>query len=198
MANQHNNRILKGEDGYTLIELLITIFIVGIIMLAISSLLIQMIRISQIADVRRSIRQDLEVSLEVMRRDLRNADPALSVTSCNPNDSLSLVSATTPDTLDIVLSNGLEDITYAVESPTGSTVKYLTRTYDNDGTPVKVYLTSEETDITKFDIDCNSLLKGNKFLLIEVAADSTALNQNGNIAKDIVKYTGVTIRNTSE
>jgi prepilin-type N-terminal cleavage/methylation domain-containing protein len=196
--------IIKKEDGYTLIELLFTILIVSIILVVVTSMLIQILRIGQKADLRRAIRQDIELSLDIMRRDFRNANSRSTLVACNPTGTsvqpktvYKLVDATAPDTLDIVLSNSLEKITYSVTTDPSTQLRSLLRTYENNGTITQVYLTSEDVDLTKFQITCSNLLQENKFLLIEVHGDSPLKGNNGKIVEDIARYTGVTIRNTA-
>jgi len=68
--------ILKqNEDrGYTLIEVLVTIVIMGTIILVVNVVMISIIRVSYTTDARIKIRQNVEFATEVFRRAARNAE----------------------------------------------------------------------------------------------------------------------------
>jgi prepilin-type N-terminal cleavage/methylation domain-containing protein len=65
----------EGEGGYTLVEVLITMVILGMILLVVNLVLIAMIRVSYNTDVRIKMRQGIEFAFEVMRRNSKSTDP---------------------------------------------------------------------------------------------------------------------------
>jgi prepilin-type N-terminal cleavage/methylation domain-containing protein len=199
---QKLNAIKKSEAGYTLIELILTIFIVGIILTTASVMLVALVRTSQRIDTRRNIRQDLELALEVMKRDVRNSDPSLSLIECDPVVEYQLSpnaagqsSSANPSELDLVLTNSQATVRYSIEQDQNDSTYSLKRDFIKDGQTTTSYLTSSETSLQSFSIKCNKLVKENKFLLLKVDADSAQKDDNGQVVENISRTTGITIRN---
>ena len=195
-------KILKqknNEQGYTLIELLITIVITGFILIAATSMLILIIRTTQRADARRIIRQDMELALDVLRRDIRNAEPSISLPECDPSNPYALLDETGlgTDSLNITLTSGTESVIYQGEVNEEFDVYTFSRLYTNESGETTSYLTSPEVNLKKISIICTPLSKGNKFLLIEISAESVAELNGEKIVEDLTQYTGATIRNSS-
>lgn len=63
-------------EGFTLVEMLITIAILGIIMMISSTVLTTLIRVSIVANDKIRARNESEFVLELMRRTVRNSNPA--------------------------------------------------------------------------------------------------------------------------
>lgn len=192
-----NNKKTTNESGYTLVELLITIFIVSIILVAVSSMLVTMVKTSIRVDARRQLRQDMELSVEVFRRDVRNSVTAESFKDCDPGATYQLFSTSSQNatSVSLLLTNQQENVVYTVEKDKQNNIYSLVRTYGTGSNKAKVYLTSPEVDIKSFEIKCTKLLSENKFLLVTIIADSKSTDTDGPIVKDLTRYSGVTIRN---
>ncbi len=65
----------KSEDGYTLIELIMTIFIMGMMMLIINIVLIAILRSSARSDTSIRLRQLVEFGFEVIERNAKSSEP---------------------------------------------------------------------------------------------------------------------------
>lgn len=65
----------KGEEGYTLIELIMTIFIMGMMLLIINIVLIAILRSSARSDTSIRLRQLVEFGFEVIERNAKSAEP---------------------------------------------------------------------------------------------------------------------------
>lgn len=66
----------KKYEGFSLVEMLITISIMGVVMLISSSVLSTLIRVSTVASNKIRARNESEFVLELMRRTIRNSDPS--------------------------------------------------------------------------------------------------------------------------
>lgn len=66
----------KDQEGYTLIEVIITIFIMGIIIMMVNVVLISVVRSSYDVDTRMNVRKNVESSLEIMKRYTKSSDPS--------------------------------------------------------------------------------------------------------------------------
>jgi prepilin-type N-terminal cleavage/methylation domain-containing protein len=66
----------KKYEGFSLVEMLITIAIMGTIMIISSSVLSTLIRVSTVASNKIRARNESEFVLELMRRTIRNSDPS--------------------------------------------------------------------------------------------------------------------------
>lgn len=68
--------IINKYSGFSLVEMLITIAIMGTVMLISSSVLSTLIRVSTVASNKIRARNESEFVLELMRRTIRNSDPS--------------------------------------------------------------------------------------------------------------------------
>lgn len=196
------NKICLGSEGFTLIELLLTIVIVSVILMTSTMMLVTLVKTARSVDTRRIVRQDIEQSLEVMKRDIRNADPTLSLVACNPSTNYILKDSTAQASsqnseLDLVLASNQAEVKYSVILDNENNSSTLQRKYTSGSSTVISYLTSTEVDIQSLVINCSELIKENKFLLITVVSDSLASDNQGKIVNDTKKITGVTIRNVN-
>lgn len=69
-------KVKNKYEGFTLVEMLITIAILGIIMIISSTVLTTLIRVSIVANDKIRARNESEFVLELMRRTVRNSNPA--------------------------------------------------------------------------------------------------------------------------
>ncbi|MBN1618688.1 prepilin-type N-terminal cleavage/methylation domain-containing protein [Candidatus Dojkabacteria bacterium] len=78
----------KRNAGYTLIEVLMTIVILGVVLLMVNVVVISIVRNSYYVDTRMEMRQGTEFSVEVIRRAIKSADPAsIQALSYNQNSN---------------------------------------------------------------------------------------------------------------
>jgi prepilin-type N-terminal cleavage/methylation domain-containing protein len=108
------------EAGYTLIEMLVTIIILGMIILVVNMVLISIVRTSYNTDTRIHIRQGLEFALEVMKRSTKSAERIKPIPNpaCNtalPSDPDCLW----PDALLVQLSDISNCVVFYVEEDSG-------------------------------------------------------------------------------
>lgn len=66
----------KNYEGFSLVEMLITIFILGVVMLTASSTLTTLVKISTVSSNKTRVRSDSEFVLELVRRTVRNSNPS--------------------------------------------------------------------------------------------------------------------------
>lgn len=71
-----NNKKNNKYEGFSLVEMLITILIMGIIMILSSTVLTTLIRVSIVASDKIRARNESEFVLELVRRTVRNSDPS--------------------------------------------------------------------------------------------------------------------------
>ncbi len=75
MINILKNRKTKYE-GFSLVEMLITIVIIGVVMLISSTTLTTLVKISSVSSNKTRVRNETEFVLELIRRTVRNSDPS--------------------------------------------------------------------------------------------------------------------------
>jgi prepilin-type N-terminal cleavage/methylation domain-containing protein len=172
----------EGQLAYSLIEVLITIVIMGTILIIVNAVLISLIRVSYDTDVRMGIRQEVEFALEVMQRDIKSADP---VTLDNTGG------------LEMNLSGSGEPVVFQ-ERTTVEGVTYLCVMWPKrGGSGRSVYLTSPEmTDIEEFDITLHrNDFSGTVEVLVTIKADSVQKRVNGDpVVDDIYKQISIISR----
>lgn len=69
-------KLLKKYEAYSLVEMLITIVIIGIVMLIASVTLTTLIKISTVSSNKTRVRTESEFVLELVRRTVRNSNPS--------------------------------------------------------------------------------------------------------------------------
>lgn len=69
-------KIIKKYEAYSLVEMLITIVIIGIVMLIASVTLTTLIKISTVSSNKTRVRTESEFVLELVRRTVRNSNPS--------------------------------------------------------------------------------------------------------------------------
>lgn len=74
MMNLLNNK--EKYEGFSLVEMLITIVIMGVVMLTASSTLTTLIKISTVSSNKTRVRSESEFALELVRRTVRNSNPS--------------------------------------------------------------------------------------------------------------------------
>lgn len=71
-----NIRRKTKYEGFSLVEMLITIVIIGVVMLISSTTLTTLIKISSVSSNKTRVRNETEFVLELIRRTVRNSDPS--------------------------------------------------------------------------------------------------------------------------
>jgi prepilin-type N-terminal cleavage/methylation domain-containing protein len=89
------SRLKKKYQGYSLVEMLITIVIIGAVMLIASVTLTTLIKVSTVSSNKTKARTDSEFILELVRRTVRNSNPSdvyiydsSSVRKYDPEDNI--------------------------------------------------------------------------------------------------------------
>jgi prepilin-type N-terminal cleavage/methylation domain-containing protein len=181
------------ESGYTLVEVLITMVILGMILLVINLVLIAMIRVSYNTDVRIKMRQGIEFAFEVMRRNAKSTDPGTMKMGSGNGTAGSLV-------LFLPSENGEEAVFFLEEdSETDNGVlKAAWTTETATGKEVRtVCLTSpDEIDVKDFDVVVsNSKAGGTTEVVLTVTADSMNRRNSGEpLIEDLVYQTTIVAR----
>ncbi len=126
---------MKGKQGFTLIELILAIVIVGIIAIAITAAFAPTMRVSVAVDTRKEALQNARSAMERMLREIREAKSIsagftpVSLTFINPaNSTITYSWSGTPST---PLQRNGTDLACCVEA---MTLTYLKK----DGTPVVI------------------------------------------------------------
>ncbi|MBI5642961.1 MAG: prepilin-type N-terminal cleavage/methylation domain-containing protein [Deltaproteobacteria bacterium] len=150
------------EKGYTLVELLIAIFITGIVATSVYALYNSFFKQSHTQDMLVEAQQNGRVAINTMERELLNAGYAA--------DTEDIITEAGSDALQFIYSDPATDVTmsatagkrlkvrYALQTLNG--VQYLTRTADNlsdatTGTTEQVIPYVQGLSITYYDVDGN-------------------------------------------
>ncbi len=111
------SRLKKKYEGYSLVEMLITIVIIGVVMLIASVTLTTLIKISTVSSNKTRARTDSEFILELVRRTVRNSNPSdvyiydsSSARKYDPEDNIVVdeLGANLPVTYGTALTSGNE------------------------------------------------------------------------------------------
>jgi prepilin-type N-terminal cleavage/methylation domain-containing protein len=177
IMREEQDQSSNGQEGYTLIEVVVTILIMGMILIMVNMVLISLIRVSYDTDARMNVRQDVEFGLEVIRRDTKSADPAQ-------------ISATPSNQLDLVLSGSGERIRFRIIQKDGiGTLRseWLDRNrYINLTSP-------EEVDVEEFNVGYyHDNTSGTGEIIITIRADSVQTKVNGDpVVDDFYKQVSI-------
>jgi len=77
--NKFARNIFEEEEGFSLLEMLITLAIFGILMVTTTSLLVINLTVSRKVKARTYAREETAFMLNVLKKDIRNAEPGLTV-----------------------------------------------------------------------------------------------------------------------
>jgi prepilin-type N-terminal cleavage/methylation domain-containing protein len=183
--NQNNKNSEIMDEGYTLIEVLITMVIMGFILVVVNMVLVSLIRVSYDTDVRMNVRQDIEFALELMRRDVKSADPTVwGASNVGKSSYLDLVMAGSGEEVSFVCANCNKDDDIGVLS--------VIRGTGPDGR--RLNLTSaEDTDVQSFNVElARDDFSGTVEILITIEADSVQTKTNGDpVVKDVYKQISI-------
>ncbi len=69
-------KIVKKYEGFSLVEMLITIVILGVVMLISATTLTTLIKVSTVSSNKTAVRNETEFVLEMVRRTIRNSNPS--------------------------------------------------------------------------------------------------------------------------
>lgn len=178
------------ENGYTLVEVLITMVVMSMILLVINMVLVSMIRVSYNTDIRLKMRQQSDFSLEVMRRTVKSTDPG----------NLMKVEKYDQEAIQMKLPGSGQEVLfyrgeYAMDDDTVHGV--LKANWSDDGGFREVFLTSPyDMDVKLFEVDINdSAIAGSTEVLIKITADSAnKRNSTEPLIKDQVVQTTILTR----
>lgn len=179
LKKDHKNLKNKTSEAYTLIEVVVTIFIMGMVLLIVNIVLISLIRVSYDTDSRMKIRQGVEFTLEVIRDNIKSSDPG------------TIPEVENEEELSFSLSESGEQVRFAYEELDEIG---MIRVYWDDGSYIN--LTSpEDIDVQPggFEIDAKrDFDSGTVEVIITIRADSTRKKGNGEpVVKDFYKQISV-------
>lgn len=118
---RQRGRSLKNEDGYTLVEVLVTVIIMGMIILIVNVVVISIIKVSYSTDTRIKIRQNVEFAVEVFRRTARSSESVTIIEKSNPAEGNTCVpdfqSESYPYNSAVIMSleGGTDTVTFYVD-----------------------------------------------------------------------------------
>lgn len=161
----------EQENGYTLIEVLITVVIMGFILLVVNVVMIAIIRISYDTDARIKVRQGLEFSLEVMRRNVKSSDPGMIEIIGWPVD------VPTGDALWLQIPESEETVTFYLEPDPVTNNGVLIAEWQGTAGTRTVFLTSpQDINVESFTISINpDPTSGTSEIVLTVLASSVQL-----------------------
>lgn len=170
--------VLGGRyPGYTLVEVMITMFILGIIILIVNIVFISVVRVSYRIDARMKVRQNVEFSLEVIRRNIKSARTGSIEVIPNPLEGVAGDCSVPvnrnlpdcqsyPDALKLNIAESNKEmvlyVTYAGNDNDSGVIKVLI-----DGTR-QMWLTSvDDVSIDRFEVQKQSLgAEGTEILVL--------------------------------
>ena len=145
------------SSGYTLVDVIVTVFIMGTILLVVNVILISLVRVSYNTDTRIKVRQGLEFALEVTRRNSKSVEPGeISVVS-NPacGDAGDPNCDAYPEALWMRLSESDSYVTFYVEMDSDADdFGVLKAAWVRDEVESTVHLTSSaDINVKSYDVD---------------------------------------------
>lgn len=167
------------SEGYTLIEVLITMFILGLIILVVNIVFIALVRVSYRVDVRMKVRQNIEFALEMVRRSTKSAKvDDLSIVG-NPSSSCGSTPepwcAQYSEALKMKISETSEYVTYFVEQEPGTEIMVLKASWENEGYTARITSDIDMT-IDDFDLEIVDISEtGGKEILVNMVASSVQM-----------------------
>lgn len=183
-------RKVSGSPGFTIVEVLIAIFITGVVATAIYSLYTTFFRQSSIQDMTVEAQQNARVAIDTMERELINAGYAAGtadiITEATANSVQFIFKDPSTDTTMSATAGKKLKVKYALQASGGIT--YLTRTADNlsdsiVGSTEQVIPYVNALGIEYFDINGNQIDYTN-------ISGTGATNQNN---RNTIKFITVSI-----
>ncbi len=114
-------RSTKKYTGFSLVEMLITIVIIGVVMLISAITLTSLVKISSVSSNKTRVRTETEFVLELVRRTVRNSNPSdiyiydsIDERRFNPENS-TVVSTSEHLNIEEIYTNGLEENVFGNE-----------------------------------------------------------------------------------
>lgn len=184
------------QAGYTLVEVLVTMVIMGMILLVVNVILISLVRVSYNTDTRINVRQGIEFALEVMRRNVKSSEPGqISLVTKDTEDPF-------PTMLRVKLAESNATVTfYAQDVCDGEDIcGALSALWEIAGETSVVSLTSpSDLNILSFDpVVTNIAETGTSEILITVTASSTNIAHSGDPVVPLVSKQVTILTHTSE
>lgn len=170
--------IHKHEQGFSLLELMVSLAIISVIMLMFSNIIVNSISISQRSLARSFVREEIATLVDAIVSDLRSAN---TVGVCE-------------GTLDQASCSFVSDSPYTWEVCPGETSGQR-RICKKDVSGQSVFIGSENINITHFSFDIGFELGGSsarRNIIITVVGDHL---QEGLNIKNVLRQTSVSTRN---
>lgn len=128
--NKRKNSIINRRSGFTLLEVLITVVIVGVLSLSLSSMLISLFRSASKTETVKEVKQNGEYALSVMQLKIRNAlDVTSDCSSFGPvNHNITILNQDDTTSNFLCLDNRIKESIAPVSDPSNIESYYLTNT----------------------------------------------------------------------
>ncbi|MDD3661536.1 MAG: prepilin-type N-terminal cleavage/methylation domain-containing protein [Candidatus Dojkabacteria bacterium] len=144
-------RSKTGSDkGYTLVEVLITVFVMGLILLIVNIIIVSLVRVSFDTDTRIQVRQGLDFALEVVRRNIKSGEPGYTCLVQNPVED---ARDDFPNAIYLQMAEGSRAVVFFVRRDEETESGVLTARWSDGATSSDVMLTSpHEVTLTEYDV----------------------------------------------
>ncbi|MBN1373828.1 prepilin-type N-terminal cleavage/methylation domain-containing protein [Candidatus Dojkabacteria bacterium] len=153
---QNINR--KKTKAFSLIELIIAILTLGIIMLALTNLLVSALRVNYLINAKTQVVGELDFAITVIRSNIQSADSALSEMCKDDGLYLGLVGGQDS----VVFKYGQND-----------NVGSIIRTNNPSISANDVYIVGKETNVSSLTFECASIEFGNDIVIVTIEASPT-------------------------
>lgn len=164
----------EDDDGFSLIELIMTIAIMGMILFIINVILIAITKSSARSDATIRLRQLLEFGFEVIERNAQSADPD-SICIAQYNELLDQWECSSEITGDAVRMSVLGSGGYVVFylEETDDEIGILKSFWEDDESTVTFLTNSGEIDVESFEIDiAHDYSTGTHEMIVRIVCDS--------------------------
>ncbi len=188
-----------NQEGYTLIEVMITVVIMGLILIMVNAVLIAMIRTSQETDARIKIRQGSEFSLEVIKRNVKSAD-AMGIEMWNLNEGGERIDCDTGpcDGFTAPLTDSSLEVSFFMEDDDEEIGAIKAEWVDTgNGSTRALNLSSRaEFDVDEFYVEMSTdEQSGTTLVIVTVESDSISKKRGGDpVVDDYAKQISIVTR----
>ncbi|MEA3357068.1 MAG: type II secretion system protein [Patescibacteria group bacterium] len=172
-------RVQSGQEAYTLIEVLMTIVIMGVILLMLNLVLFTVVRTANQTDARMKIRGGVEFALEVIRRDIKSANTESVNVSGAGGTTLSMTLTGSGDTVTFTRVEDSDSGYYAIQADRNGQEIHLTSVHDLDVTGLTFQIVVHPAS-------------GTSTVYVAVTANSAGKKQDGTpIVEDFIKNAAI-------
>jgi prepilin-type N-terminal cleavage/methylation domain-containing protein len=177
LRKQRENKETSNEEGYTLIELIMTIFIMGMILLIINIVLIAIMKSSARSDTSIRLRQLVEFGFEVIERDAKSSNPGsvciAQLHEVSGEDVWECVDEVSGNAVKMTILGADSSVVFFVEDNDDG-IGILKSYWTGDTDETTTYLTnSGEIDVESFEVDIShDYATGTHEIILRLVCDS--------------------------